>query len=202
LLGQGHLAFTIEPGGPAPRYQGVVALDGQGLEEAADQYFRQSEQIPTYVRLAVAEDLRGARTSWRAGGFMVQFLPTSPERQRQADFHPGDAPEGTVLPEFTEDEAWTEAKLLAATIEDHELVDPQLSSERLLYRLYHERGATVFESRPVRDYCTCSTERIVEMLKGFSNEDRRDMVGPEGKIGITCEFCSTYREFNPADFET
>ena len=93
LLGKGHLAFTIERGSEASRYQGIVALEGQGLEAAAHQYFRQSEQIPTLVRLAVAENVTGEGAAWRAGGLMVQFLPDSPERQRQIDLDPGDAPD-------------------------------------------------------------------------------------------------------------
>ncbi len=72
---------------------------GRGWGEAAHQYFRQSEQIPTFVRLAVAESLTGTATSWRAGGLLLQFLPASVERQRQADLAPGDAPEGAILPE-------------------------------------------------------------------------------------------------------
>ncbi len=200
LLGQGHLALTIEQGSDVARYQGVVALEGQGLEEAAHQYFRQSEQIPTFVRLAVAESLTGAATNWRAGGLLLQFLPASIERQRQADLAPGDAPEGAILPEILEDDAWAEAKALAATIEDHELVDPHLSSERLLYRLFHERGVRVFAPQPVRAACRCSDERIAAMLRNFTQAERDDMVGDNGKIGVTCEFCSTYREFDPADF--
>ena len=88
LLGRGHLALTIDRGGEASRYQGIVALDGQGLEAAAHQYFRQSEQIPTLVRLAVAENVTGDGVAWRAGGLLVQFLPDSPERQRRADLDP------------------------------------------------------------------------------------------------------------------
>ena len=95
LLGHGHLAMTIDQGAQTSRYQGVVALEGQGLEEAAHQYFRQSEQIPTRVRLAVAEESRAAAAAaWRAGGLMVQFLPTRRSGMRQADLPPGDAPEG------------------------------------------------------------------------------------------------------------
>ncbi len=95
LLGKGHLAFTIDQGNEASRYQGIVALEGQGFEEAAHQYFRQSEQIPTKVRLAVAQSVTGAGASWRAGGLMVQFLPSASERRRQVDLDPGDAPEGS-----------------------------------------------------------------------------------------------------------
>jgi molecular chaperone Hsp33 len=201
LLGSGHLALTIDQGPDMSRYQGVVPLEGQGLEEAAHQYFRQSEQIPTLVRLAVAESVTGEGRQWRAGGLMVQFLPQSIDRMRQADLHPGDAPEGTVLHEHAEDDAWTEAKSLAATVEDHELVDPTLSSERLLFRLFHERGVKVFQGQGVNDACRCSTDRIEDMLRRFTPDERRDMVGDNGRIGITCEFCSTHREFDPKDFD-
>lgn len=202
LLGTGHLAFTIDRGSHQSRYQGVVTLEGQGLEEAAHQYFRQSEQIPTFVRLAVAE-IVGAQghRQWRAGGLMVQFLPTSPERQRTPDFHPGDAPEGVEIPKFNEDEAWTEARTLAATVEDHELVDPTLSGERLLYRLYHERGVKVFDNVPVRYACRCSREGVENMLRRFTPQERHDMVGDDGMIGVTCEFCNTKREFDPKEFD-
>ena len=201
LLGRGHLAFTIERGSENSRYQGVVALEGQGLEAAAHQYFRQSEQIPTLVRLAVAETITGAGAAWRAGGLMVQFLPDSPERQRQADLDPGDAPANYVAPDIDEDDAWTEAVALAETIEDHELVDPTLSSERLLYRLFHERGVKVFEPTAVHDACRCSRERIDSMLRSFTPQERADMIGEDGKIGVTCEFCSTHRSFDPKDYD-
>ncbi len=201
LLGRGHLAFTIEQGNENARYQGVVPLVGQGLEAAAHEYFRQSEQIPTFVRLAVAQSVTPAGSVWRAGGLLTQFLPDSPERQRQADLDPGDAPPGAVVHEVPEDDAWSEAKALAATVEDHELVDPTLSSERLLYRLFHERGVKVFGEQTVRDACRCSDERVESMLRGFTPGERRDMVGDDGKIGVTCEFCSTKRVYDPGQFE-
>jgi len=202
LLGKGHLAFTIDQGNDASRYQGIVALQGQSLEEAAHQYFRQSEQIPTRVRLAVAQSVTGAGAAWRAGGLMVQFLPGADERRRLADLDPGDAPTGLMVEPLEEDDAWAEAKALAATIEDHELVDPTLSSERLLYRLFHEPGVKVFEPQIVRDSCRCSQDRIRAMLRRFTPQERRDMIGDNGMIGVTCEFCSTYREFDPKDFES
>ncbi len=99
LLGKGHLAMTIDQGPDMSRYQGLVALEGGSLEDAAHEYFHRSEQIPTRVRLAVAEELRagqgGAKHRWRAGGILLQFLPKAPERARVADLDPGDAPEGT-----------------------------------------------------------------------------------------------------------
>ena len=204
LLGTGLLAMTIDPGSERSRYQGVVALDGQGFEEAAHQYFRQSEQIPTRVRLAVAEQFEAGRRAYRAGGLLIQFLPTSPDRMRQGDLAPGDIPEGhpsnDLMPP-AEDDAWVEAKLLVETIEDHELIDPAVSSERLLYRLFHERGVRVFEPQAVHEECRCSTTRIMNMMRRFSPEDRRDMVGDNGRIGITCEFCSRVYDLDPADVE-
>ena len=201
LLGKGHLALTIDQGPDASRYQGVVPLDGQGLEAAADQYFRQSEQIPTLVRLAVAQKITGDSTEWRAGGLLLQFLPQSEDRKRQADLHPGDVPAGVELADTGEDDAWAEAKALAGTVEDHELVDPALSSERLLYRLFHERGVNVFEPQLLRDACRCSRERIETMLRSFTPTERHDMIGPDGRIGVTCEFCGEKREFNPSEFD-
>jgi len=201
LLGTGHLAVTVEQSDATSRYQGIVALQGQGLEDAARQYFDQSAQIPTRVRLAVAENVTGAGVQWRAGGVMTQFLPRSPERRYRADLDPGDAPGGLTMATPPADDAWIEAEALLATIEDHELVDPALSSERLLYRLFHEQGVTVFPAQDVRDACRCSNERIEAMLRRFTPLERRDMTCDDGLIGVTCEFCSTYRAFDPADFE-
>src|SRR6185503_6064615 len=148
LLGQGHLAMTIDQGGDMSRYQGLVALEGGTLEDAAHEYFLRSEQIPTRVRLAVAEEFSaasgGPRHRWRAGGLLLQFVPRAPERARVADLDPGDAPDGAEKHTVTEDDAWIEGRSLAETIEDIELIDPAVSSERLLYRLFHERGVRVF----------------------------------------------------------
>jgi molecular chaperone Hsp33 len=202
LIGTGHLAVTVEQGNGTSRYQGIVALQGQGLEDAARQYFDQSAQIPTRVRLAVAENVTGAGVEWRAGGVMTQFLPRSPERRMRADLDPGDAPGGLKFAKLPADDAWIETEALLATIEDHELVDPAVSSERLLYRLFHEQGVKVFSPQSVRDVCRCSNERIEAMLHRFTPRERLDMIGDDGLIGVTCEFCSTYRAFDPASFES
>jgi molecular chaperone Hsp33 len=199
LLGRGHLAFTIDPGGDMNRYQGVVAMEGEGLEAAAHHYFERSEQIPTLVKLAVGETIAPEGQAWRAGGLIVQYLPDAGPGRR-ADFHPGDAPEGVTPHEVDEDDAWTEAKALAATTEAHELIDPRLSGERLLYRLFHERGVRVFEPVSLRSACRCSAEGVDAMLRSFSPEELRHMIGDDGMIGVTCEFCSTKRVFSPADY--
>jgi molecular chaperone Hsp33 len=201
LLGKGHLAMTIDQGQDMSRYQGLVALDGGTLEDAAHEYFLRSEQIPTRVRLAVGEEWRGGegerpRHRWRAGGMLLQFLPKAPERARQADLHPGDAPEGVATHIVAEDDAWVEGQSLIATVEDIELIDPDLSGERLLYRLFHERGVRVFAPLPLRAQCSCSREAVSSMLKSFSPQDRADMV-KDGKVVVTCEFCSSVYQFTP-----
>ncbi|TCR68830.1 Hsp33 family molecular chaperone [Bosea sp. BK604] len=206
LLGEGHLGMTVDQGTQTTRYQGVVALAKQSLEEAAHQYFRQSEQIPTRIRLGVGSVVNGTGRHWRAGGLIVQFMPNSPDRLRAADMHPGDAPEGHEIlasehPDGISDDAWAEARSLVETIEDHELLDPMLESERLLYRLFHERGARVFEPVIVHEECRCSRERVLGMLRGFSPEDRRAMIADDGTLGVTCEFCSRRYTFQPEEVE-
>jgi molecular chaperone Hsp33 len=202
LLGRGHLAMTIDQGPEMSRYQGLVALEGGSLEDAAHEYFHRSEQIPTRVRLAVAEELRqaqgGASHRWRAGGIMLQFLPKAPERARVADLDPGDVPDGVEVPEIEEDDAWVEGRSLVSTVEDLELIDPGLSSERLVYRLFHEPGVRVFKSSPLRAQCSCSRENVEAMLKSFSQDDRDHMV-EDGRISVTCEFCSANYLFAPEE---
>jgi len=204
LLGRGHLAMTIDQGAETNRYQGLVALDGGSLEDAAHEYFLRSEQIPTRVRLAVAEEYRagasGLRHRWRAGGILLQFLPKSPERMRQPDLDPGDAPEGIAADVVAEDDAWVEGRSLIATVEDLELIDPAVSSERLLFRLFHERGVRVFRSAAVTAECTCSRDSVAAMLRSFPKDDRDHMV-ENGAISVTCEFCNKTYVFKPGEVD-
>jgi molecular chaperone Hsp33 len=202
LLGHGHLAMTIDQGPDTARYQGLVALEGKDLEHVAHEYFLRSEQIPTRVRLAVGEELlpgdAGAHHRWRAGGILVQFLPKHPERLRQRDVDPGDVPEGMELPEAAEDDAWVEGRSLVSTVADVELIDPAVSAERLVYRLFHQRGVRVFRSRELSAVCSCSRANVTNMLRSFSQDDRDHMI-ENGVIKVTCEFCSSTYEFEPAE---
>ena len=81
------------------------------------------------------------------------------------------------------------------------MIDPSVSSERLLYRLFHERGVRVFEGQGVREACRCSRGRIMAMMRRFDAKDRRDMVGDNGRIEVTCEFCSRRYDLDPAAIE-
>ncbi|MDE1995047.1 MAG: Hsp33 family molecular chaperone [Rhizobiaceae bacterium] len=201
LLGKGILAFTIDQGRFSQPYQGIVALDGTSLEDIAGVYFRQSEQIPTRVRLGAAElfdrDENGKpRHRWRAGGLVAQFLPEAPERMRQPDLHGGD---GDVSGRaHAEDDAWAEARTLVETIDADELTDPQVGTERLLFRLFHERGVRVYPPQAVYDRCSCSREKLKGVLQGFSAEELKESE-EDGAISVTCEFCSTTYRFEASE---
>ncbi|MCD7108585.1 Hsp33 family molecular chaperone [Rhizobium sp. DKSPLA3] len=200
LLGEGVLAFTIDQGEFTQRYQGIVPLDGASLEEIAGVYFRQSEQIPTKVRLGVAElldrDENGKpRHRWRAGGMVAQFLPEAPDRMRQPDLHGGDGAEsfdGSV------DDLWDEARVMVETIDADELTDPMVGTERLLFRLFHERGVRVYPPQAVYDQCACSREKLRDVLASFSQEEI-DSTVEDGVISVTCEFCSTTYTFEATE---
>jgi molecular chaperone Hsp33 len=204
LLGSGTLAMTVEQGQAQQRYQGYVPLEDETLEAAAHTYFRQSEQIPTRIRLAVAEmfdrDATGAaRRTWRAGGIIGQFLPEAGERVKHRDLPAGDVPEGMeLIAEPEDDDAWIEAQALIDTVEDHELTDPSIVAERLLYRLFHERGVRVFEPMSLQENCSCSRERIAQVLHQMEAEEiEGSTIG--GAIEVRCEFCGTRYDFDPAE---
>jgi molecular chaperone Hsp33 len=189
LLGEGHLAMTIDRGAETERYQGVVPLEGETLTEAADTYFRQSEQLPTFIRLAVARHYRAGTSgawTWRAGGLLVQKLTREGGRASASDA-------------AFEEEDWTRARALAETVEDHELLDPLLPPDRLLYRLFHEEQVRAYRAIPLESYCSCSRERVEELLRRFSAEDLADMV-VDGEVWVTCEFCNSRYSFDPASF--
>lgn len=199
LIGSGHLALTIDQGEDMDNYQGIVALDGKTsgenvLTDAADHYFKQSEQIPTSLKLAAGVLTNETGQSWRAGAIMVQHVPDSGPAS-PIEFSSGDAPEGQDE-SLLEDDNWTKAKVLLETTEPHELLDPLLEPERLLYRLYHEDGVTVYTPEQLKHQCTCSKERVLDMLASFSEQEKADMV-VDGQVEVVCQFCSNTHRFNP-----
>jgi molecular chaperone Hsp33 len=196
LIGHGHLAMTIDPGGDMERYQGIVALDGEPLVSAAHTYFRQSEQLPTFMRLAVARHFANGRWTWRAGGLLIQHVARTGGKPAR----PGETDEERDLRlEGEDDEAWTRARLLAQTVEDHELLDPLLAPETLLYRLFHEEGVRVSPPVALSAECRCSRDYIHDFLKQFGPAELADMREADGTVSVTCEFCSTRYAFEPAD---
>lgn len=184
LIGKGYIAFTVDQGEDTERYQGIVELIGATLAECAQHYFRQSEQIQAGIKLSVARAGEGG--AWRAGGLMLQRVP----------------PEGgyTVIADDVED-GWRRAMVLMSSATPAELVDPELSPRRLLYRLFHEDGVRVFETHKVEARCRCSRERIAGILRSFPQQDIEEM-RQDPVTTVTCEFCNTRYEFAAHDLAT
>ena len=150
-------------------YQGIVPLAKGSMAECAQDYFRQSEQVDTLLRLAVHKNEDG---EWRAGGMMVQKIA--------GDMARGDTEDG-----------WREAEALFSTLTDEELTDPALPATDLVYRLFHEGGVAMdADAQVLDDVCTCSRERLVGTLQGMADESLRDMVEPDGTLKVDCQFCS------------
>lgn len=171
LLGKGVFIMTVDQTGAKDRYQGVTAIEGDTLALAAEQYFARSEQVPTRLRLAVGQvhDDKGLR--WRAGGMIIQNIAEDTAR-------------GAT------DDGWERAQILFSTLTEDELIDPRVAAETLLYRLYHEDGVRVFPARALAAFCRCSEDRVTGMLRTFSADDIGGMVEGDGRIHVTCEYCS------------
>lgn len=178
LLADGVFIMTVDQGSDMDRYQGITAIEGETLAFCAEQYFAQSEQTPTRVRLAVGP----VDGTWRAGGFLIQYIA-------------GDDARGSTL------EAWERTQALFETLGEDELLDTELNSNTLLWRLFHEDGVRVFGSKMLRAFCRCSQDRIETVLRSFPAEDREGMIEPDGKIHVTCEYCSKVYAVEPATLE-
>ncbi len=183
LLGDGLFIMTVDQGPDMERYQGVTAIEGETLALCAEQYFAQSEQTPTRIRLAVGQLQTDEGLAWRAGGMVLQNIA-------------GDDARGST------DEAWDRSQALFETVGEDELIDPAVPPELLLYRLFHEDGVRMFEPRPLSAMCRCSSERILSVLRSFSDEEREDMVEDDGVIRVTCEYCSRIYDVAPAEVAT
>lgn len=181
LLGEGHFAMTIDQGTDMAPYQGVVSLDGPSLAACAEHYFYQSEQLHTRIKLAVGEHYSGDTRAWRAGGAMIQRLAGDETRA-------------------SEDADFDHVRALFDTTEDAELLDPEVTTGRLLYRLFHEDGVRVQSEREVTKRCTCEAERLKRILASFPPEDR-DYMAEDGKIVMTCEYCNKAWKFAPDEVE-
>lgn len=181
---QGYMALTVDPGDASQRYQGIVDINGETLSLVASQYFRESEQTPSCVTLACGRD--AVSGNWRAGGLLLQHLSRGEVGLARIQ-----APAG--------DDAWNRASILAETIKPGELLDPNLTLDEVLFRLFHEEGVRVFEPVRMTRGCRCSREKLADVLRGFAAEDLQDMV-VDGKISVNCQFCNTQFIFDPAEF--
>ena len=179
LLGKGVFVMTIDQGPEMERYQGITPIEGETLALCAETYFAQSEQTPTRVRLAVGQLQTPQGFVWRAGGLLVQNIAGDEDARGAAA------------------DAWSRVQALFETTGEDELIDPTVPAERLLYRLFHEDGVRLFQPKPLKAFCRCSPERILNVLRSFPAEERTDMVETDGMIRVTCEYCSRVYDVAP-----
>ena len=171
----GRLGLIIIQDNPAVQpYQGIVPLQKGTLRECAEDYFAQSEQVPTRIHLSIAElDRKGEAPLWVSGGMMVQRVAADDARGET-------------------DDAWREAEALFATLTDGELADPDLTMPDLLYRLFHEQGVRMEAPQRLDDRCTCNEARLVQTLKGMADESLRELAEEDGTLSIDCQFCNRH----------
>ncbi len=180
LLGQGVFVMTLDRGPDFERTQGITPIEGESLSLAAEHYFQQSEQIPTRVRLSVGSITTDVGTAWRAGGALIQLIA-------------GDDARGST------EEVWDRSRALFQTLGDDELLDPTITPETLLFRLFHEDGVRLEDARALVAQCRCSRDRIAGVLTSFDATERAEMVEADGKIRVTCEYCATIYELEPEE---
>ena len=180
LLGEGVFVMTLDRGPDFERTQGITPIEGESLSLAAEHYFQQSEQIPTRVRLAVGSVVTDDGAGWRAGGALIQLIA-------------GDEARGST------EEAWDRSRALFQTLADDELLDPTITPETLLFRLFHEDGVRLEDARALVAQCRCSRERIAGVLTSFDPAERAEMVEADGKIRVTCEYCAAIYELEPEE---
>ena len=172
LLGEGYLAFTVDQGNDAERYQGIVQIEGDTLAEMALHYFETSEQIACHVQLASEKTDEG----WRAAALIVERVA-------------GAGGIDPMLDVAEQDESWRTALALAGTLTDAELLDEDLPPEKLIWRLFHGEGVVVERPRALAFGCRCSRQRLAGILEKFPAEDL-DHMAVSGDIVMTCEFCN------------
>lgn len=169
----GHLAFTVDQGPDTARYQGIVELSGETLAEAVHHYFRQSEQLDSALKVAVAAP-KVPGQSWTAAALLLQRMPE----------------EGGLRLNSREEleEAWRTAVILLGSLKNAELLDLALAPESLLSRLFATIGVVPSAHRAIRSRCRCSRERSERILASFPAEEVRTFA-ENGQIHMTCEFC-------------
>jgi molecular chaperone Hsp33 len=174
LLGHGYLAVTFDQMTTGERYQGIVPLEGGSLASAAENYFAQSEQIPSLVRIGVATGADGKAV---AGGLLIQHLPEG-EQGRERIHTRLDHPE------------WEHVAALGQTVSEAELADPSLSFEGLVWRLFNEEEVRIFAGPRLSRGCRCDPVHVESVIARFPIDERRSMADEDGLIHVDCEFCA------------
>lgn len=172
LLQGGLLGLALEaPKGQS--YQALVETRGSTLAAALENYFLQSEQLPTRLCFAGSgEPLRG---------LLIQRLP----------------PGGKGRDEAADEAHWDHLSAMFATLRPAELA--ATAPRELLLRLFPEEEIRVFEPQPVQLACRCSHASISAMLVSLGRAEMESLVAERGSVEVTCEFCGKHYHYTPAD---
>ncbi len=179
LLSESLLVLTVDQtasGGEI--HQGIVEVNAGSLTDSMRTYFRQSEQVPTGIKVAIDRDHDSGE--WRGAAIIVQAMPTET---------------GERGPDAIDN--WHRAMLLLETATEAEMLDPGLPPDRLLFRLFHEDGVRVYEPMPLSAACSCSEERVVGVLRHFNLDELDEMKLEDGSVDVTCQFCNHRYHFSP-----
>lgn len=188
--GQGLCAIILDPQNRKPGqhpYQGVVPLNDENgqplthLSTIIEGYMQQSEQLPTHIILAANNDC--------AAGLLIQRLPT------QGDKNLGESEKEQM------DEAFQRIATLAKSLKHDELL--QLDTQEILHRLFWQEELRLFDD-VLQPYfcCSCSRERVADMLRGLGQEEVDHIMHEQGKADVTCDFCGALYSFDPVDLQT
>ncbi|MDR0805442.1 MAG: Hsp33 family molecular chaperone HslO [Enterobacteriaceae bacterium] len=172
MIGNGYLVITIMPK-EGERYQGVVGLEGETVSDCIEEYFRQSEQLPTRLFIKTGSHQEKAA----AAGMLLQVLPA----------HKSNSSEFDHLATLTE------------TIKGEELFS--LDVKEVLHRLYHEEDITLFDAQPVSFHCTCSRDRCAQALITIPPEETDSLLNEEGHIDMHCDYCGKHYIFEKMDID-
>ena len=171
LLGKGLFAVLIDQGEGTKPYQGLTPLAGESLADCAETYFDQSEQLPN---IKVLEQFNKSTIS------NPKLKKNNLKQINNCDF-----------------ENWSRANILMNTIEELELVGPQLAPIDILKRLFHQEALRVFEPQKLIFGCSCSIEKVSRTLSIYSLKDIKSMMTNEGTVTADCQFCSKHYVLDP-----
>lgn len=198
-IGKGYFAVMLDQGQGMVPYQGFTPIAGGSLSACAETYFAQSEQLPTRFSLTFGQSAEPGRAMhWRGGGVMLQHMP----KAGMSVASEGGSGEDGLLTHAdilggAEADNWTRANLLLDTVEDIELIGPQVTPSELLVRLFNAEGPRVFDAQPLRFGCSCSEDKVRNTMSIYSQKDIAKMTTPEGVVTADCQFCGAHYELDP-----
>lgn len=196
-LGEGYFAVLIDQGPNMTPYQGITPLTDGSLSKCAEAYFAQSEQLPTRFSLSFGKSTEADRSEhWRAGGIMLQHMPKASPLVASGEGS-GDILKPHDLLEGDQSENWTRVNVLLDTVEEMELIGPQVSPSDLLVRLFHEEEPRVYDPQAVKFGCTCSEDRVRQSLSIYSAKDIEKMTTDDGRVTADCQFCGAHYDMDP-----